>query len=34
MTHMAVEAETTAALREIDRLDVVYSPSICLGVEE
>jgi homoserine dehydrogenase len=34
MTHMAVEAEMTAALREIDRLDVVYSPSVCLGVEE
>jgi homoserine dehydrogenase len=34
MTHLAVEAETTAALREIDRLDVVHAPSVCLGVEE
>jgi homoserine dehydrogenase len=34
MTHMAVEAELTAALREIDRLDVVHAPSVCLGVEE
>jgi homoserine dehydrogenase len=34
MTHLAVEAEMTAALREIDRLDVVYIPSVCLGVEE
>jgi homoserine dehydrogenase len=34
MTHMAIEAELTAALQEIDRLDVVHAPSICLGVEE
>ncbi|SIN98521.1 homoserine dehydrogenase [Singulisphaera sp. GP187] len=34
MTHSAVEAELTAALAEIDRLDVVRAPSICLGVEE
>ena len=34
MTHLAVEAEMTAALREIDRLDVVHAPSVCLGVEE
>jgi homoserine dehydrogenase len=34
MTHMAVEASLTAALVEIDRLDVVSAPSICLGVEE
>ena len=31
MTHLAVQAELTAALREIDRLDVVHAPSICLG---
>ena len=34
MTHLAVEAEMTAALREIDGHDVVHAPSICLGVEE
>jgi homoserine dehydrogenase len=34
MTHSAVEADTTAALAEIDRLDAVKSPSVCLGVEE
>jgi homoserine dehydrogenase len=34
MTHLAIEAETTAALREIDRLDVVHAASVCLGVEE
>jgi len=34
MTHLAVEAEMTAALREIDRLEVVHKPSVCLGVEE
>jgi homoserine dehydrogenase len=34
MTHLAVEAHLLAALREIDRLDVVHAPSICLGVEE
>ena len=34
MTHLAVEAELRAALREIDRLDVVHAPSVCLGVEE
>lgn len=34
MTHMAVEAHLMDALREIDRLDVVRAPSICLGVEE
>jgi homoserine dehydrogenase len=34
MTHMAVEAHLLTALREIDRLDVVTPPSICLGVEE
>jgi homoserine dehydrogenase len=34
MTHLAVEANLTAALAEIDRLDVVRAPSVCLGVEE
>jgi homoserine dehydrogenase len=34
MTHMAVEADLRAALQEIDRLDVVHAPSVCLGVEE
>ena len=34
MTHLAVEADLTAALAEIDRLDVVQAPSVCLGVEE
>jgi homoserine dehydrogenase len=34
MTHMAAEAELTAALGEIDRLDVVHAPSVCFGVEE
>jgi homoserine dehydrogenase len=34
MTHSAVEADLTAALAEIDRLEVVRAPSIRLGVEE
>ncbi len=34
MTHMAVEAELHAALGEIDQLDVVTPPSLCLGVED
>jgi homoserine dehydrogenase len=34
MTHLAVEANLTAALAEIDRLEVVGAPSVCLGVEE
>ena len=34
MTHLAVEAHLRAALAEIDRLDVVRAPSVCLGVEE
>jgi homoserine dehydrogenase len=34
MTHLAVEADLAAALAEIDRLDVVRPPSVCLGVEE
>jgi homoserine dehydrogenase len=34
MTHMATESAVTAALAEIDRLDVVHAPSVCLGVEE
>jgi homoserine dehydrogenase len=34
MTHLAVEAELHAALGEIDQLDVVHPPSVCLGVED
>jgi len=34
MTHLAVEAGMRSALAEINRLDVVHAPSICLGVEE
>jgi homoserine dehydrogenase len=34
MTHVAIEANVRAALAEIDRLDVVRAPSVCLGVEE
>ena len=34
MTHTAVEAELPAALGEIDRLDAVMPPSVCLGVED
>ena len=34
MTHLAAEASIRAALREIDGLDVVHAPSVCLGVEE
>ena len=34
MTHLAVQADLYAALEEIDRLDVVHAPSICLGVED
>lgn len=34
MTHMAIEANLAAAVAEIERLDVVRAPSVCLGVEE
>jgi len=34
MTHAASEAALTAALEEIDRLDLVRAPSVLLGVEE
>ncbi len=34
MTHVASEASATAALAEIDQLEVVSPPSVCLGVEE
>jgi homoserine dehydrogenase len=34
MTHWAVEAELQEALDEIDRLDVVHAPSVCMGVED
>lgn len=32
MTHVAVQADITAALAEIDRLDTVRPPTVCLGV--
>jgi homoserine dehydrogenase len=34
MTHLAIQAEIYAALKEIDSLDVVHAPSVCLGVED
>ncbi len=34
MTHLAVESDLKAAVAEIDRLEVVRPPSVCLGVEE
>ena len=34
MTHMAILADLDTALEEIDRLDVVHAPSVCLGVED
>jgi homoserine dehydrogenase len=34
MTHLAVESDLGAALAEIDGLEVVRPPSVCLGVEE
>jgi homoserine dehydrogenase len=34
MTHLAVEADTRGALLEIDRLEDVHAPSVCLGVED
>jgi homoserine dehydrogenase len=34
MTHPAAESALRAALSEIDRLEVVEPPSVCLGVEE
>jgi homoserine dehydrogenase len=34
MTHLAIEADLQAALADIDPLDVVHAPSICLGVED
>jgi homoserine dehydrogenase len=34
MTHEAVEAALDRALGEIDRLDVVAPPSVCLGVDD
>ena len=34
MTHSAVEASVRAAIDEIDSLDAVRAPSVCLGVEE
>jgi homoserine dehydrogenase len=34
MTHLAIQAATHAALNEIDRLDDVRGPSVCLGVED
>lgn len=34
MTHLAVQADLYAALAEIDQLDVVLPPSVCMGVED
>ncbi len=34
MTHHAIQAEMHSALSEIDGLDVVHAPSICIGVED
>ena len=34
MTHLAIDAHLRSALREVDRLEVVRLPTICLGVEE
>ncbi|HEU5116265.1 MAG TPA: homoserine dehydrogenase, partial [Isosphaeraceae bacterium] len=34
MTHSAVQARMQAALAQIDQLDAVKAPSVCLGVEE
>jgi homoserine dehydrogenase len=34
MTHLAIQADLHAALTEIDRLDDVHAPSVCLGVED
>ncbi|MGP0069448.1 MAG: homoserine dehydrogenase [Isosphaeraceae bacterium] len=34
MTHLAIQADLHTALEQIDRLDVVHAPSICLGVED
>jgi homoserine dehydrogenase len=34
MTHLAVESAVRSALAEIDGLDVVRPPSVCLGVED
>ena len=34
MTHLATARDLRAALTEIDRLDVVRPPTVCLGVEE
>jgi homoserine dehydrogenase len=34
MTHLAIEADLKSALAEIDRLDGVSPPSVCMGVEE
>jgi homoserine dehydrogenase len=34
MTHHAIQADLHLALSEIDRLDVVFAPSVCLVVED
>jgi homoserine dehydrogenase len=34
MTHTAIESDVKAALAEIGGLDIITSPSVCLGVEE
>jgi homoserine dehydrogenase len=34
MTHVAVEADIQSAIAEINLLEVVHAPSVCLGVED
>ncbi len=34
MTHLAIQADLYTALSEIDRLETVHAPSVCLGVED
>jgi homoserine dehydrogenase len=34
MTHHAIQADLHASLIEIDQLDVVHAPSVCIGVED
>jgi homoserine dehydrogenase len=34
MTHLAIQANLYAALSEIDPLDAVHAPTVCLGVED
>jgi homoserine dehydrogenase len=34
MTHLAIQADLYAALAEVDCLEAVHAPSVCLGVED